>query len=106
MIPFKEAIALWEHPFGEKMVPYNVLSRKARLQPNNIFVIVCWNEDQQIIDYKSFDVGLVHVDRRWILNKEKFMQALNNKIKAVEYTNSVGKTDIQIRYPERIITHG
>lgn len=100
MISFKEAIKRWETLLGEVMIGYSALTRKACVEPDKIFVIVYWNMDNNTKDYKSFDVGLEKVNGRWVVCEEKFRLAVTEKIKAAEDSNRLGKTNIQIQYPE------
>jgi len=100
MISFKDAIKAWEKPLGEVMIGYSALTRKACADPNKIFVIVYWNKDKESNDYKSFDVGLSKVKGRWMVDENKFNRAIAEKIKAAEDSNKLGKTHIQINYPD------
>lgn len=100
MISFKEAIKAWEKPLGEIMIGYSALTRKACTTPNKIFVIVYWNKDKESNDYRSFDVGLTKVKGRWVVDENKFNMAVAEKIKAAEDSNRLGKTQIQINYPD------
>lgn len=102
MISFKEAIKEWEAPLREVMIGYSALTRKACITPNKIFVIFIWNTGKPD-SYRSFDVGLKKVKGRWMVNKDKFDTAVAEKIKATESSNRLGKTKIQIHYPERVI---
>lgn len=100
MISFKDAIKEWEAPFGEIMIGYSALTRKACDDPGKIFVIVYWDKDKESNDYKSFDVGLNKVNGRWMVDRVKFHVAVAEKLKSVEDSNILGKTKIQIRYPD------
>lgn len=100
MISFKDAIKEWEAPLGETMIGYSALTRKACADPGKIFVIVYWNKDKESNDYRSFDVGLKKVKGRWMVDRAKFNIAVAEKIKAAEDSNRLGKTNIQIKYPE------
>jgi hypothetical protein len=99
MISFKDAIKKWETPLGEVMIGYSALTRKACITPDKIFVIFFWNSDKKINEYRSFDVGLKKTKGRWTVDKIKFYDAVIIKIGAVEDSNRLGKTDIQIKYP-------
>jgi hypothetical protein len=103
MISFKNAIKEWEEPFGETMIGYSALTRKACTEPNKIFVIVYWNVDTESNNYISFDVGLKKVNGRWVVERLKFNAAMIEKIKATEDSNRLKKTKIQIQYPVWIV---
>jgi hypothetical protein len=100
MISFKDAIKEWEAPLGEMMIGYSALTRKACIDSSKIFVIVYWNEDKASNDYKAFDVGLNKVSGRWMVDRVKFYAAVVEKINAAEDSNRIGKTKIQIIYPD------
>jgi hypothetical protein len=100
MISFKDAIKEWEAPLGEMMIGYSALTRKACSDPGKIFVIVYWDEDKESNDYKAFNVGLNKMKGRWVVDRVKFRSAVAEKIKAAEDSNRIGKTKIQISYPE------
>ena len=100
MIPFKDAIKKWEEPLNEKMIGYSALTRKASINPGKIFVILYWVENKRGVQYKEFDVGLKKVDSRWVVDSNKFKMALIEKIKEVENSNRLGKTRIDIKYPD------
>jgi hypothetical protein len=99
MISFKDAIKEWEAPLGEMMIGYSALTRKACADPIKIFVIMYWNEDKESNEYKAFDVGLNKVKGRWVVDRVKFHVAIVEKIKAANDSNRIGKTKIQINYP-------
>ena len=99
MITFKNAISEWEDPFGETMIGYSALTRKACINPEKIFVIVYWDTYSGANNYKSFNVGLQKIRGRWVVDENRFRMALYEKIKAMEECNRIKKTDIRIRYP-------
>ena len=101
MISFKDAIKEWEAPLEELMIGYSALTRKACVDPSKIFVIVYWNKNKNTNEYKSFDVGLTKMKGRWVVDKTKFNAAVAEKIKAAEDSNKLGKTNIQIHYPNQ-----
>lgn len=102
-VSFKRAIYEWEYPFAELMIGYSALTRKANINPDEIFVIVYWDDEKNTECYRSFDVGLKKEMGRWVVNKNKFEKAVIEKIKAVEDTNRMGKTNIKIHYPQYYI---
>ena len=79
-IPFKNAISQWENVCDEQMIGYSALTRKACIDPTSIFVIRCVNNGKCV--FKSFDVGLEKCKGRWVVNVEKFRNAICEKIKA------------------------
>jgi hypothetical protein len=99
MISFKDAIRKWEAPLDEVMIGYSALTRKACVTPDKIFVIFFWNSDKGVNEYRSFNVDLKKVKGRWMVNETKFYNAIVEKIKAVEDSNKLGKTKLQIHYP-------
>jgi hypothetical protein len=98
MLSFKSAIQQWEYPFNEKMIGYSALTRKACNDPHNIFIIGLWDAEQKYMDVKSFNVGLEKKNSRWVVDEKMFECALAEKIEAIEYSNSIGKTNIGILY--------
>lgn len=100
MISFKHAIREWEAPLDEKMIGYSALTRKACNDPTAIFVVAYWDDEKKTMMHQSLDVGLRKRSGRWLLNKESFRDALTKKINYIEDSNTVGKTNINICYPE------
>jgi hypothetical protein len=99
MIPFKDAIKKWEEPFREIMIGYSALTRKARISPCNIFVIPYCRAGADFVEYRSFDVGLKKSRGRWVVDESMFDIAIAEKIKTMECSNMLGKTNICIDYP-------
>ena len=99
MITLKKAIKEWEDLLGETMIGYSALTRKACTVPDQIFVIAYWDKSKDLIEYKSFEVGLKKTNGRWMVDIEKFKYAVIEKINAVEYNNEIGKANVQINYP-------
>lgn len=98
MISFKEAIARWEFPLWERMIGYSALTRKACITPDRIFVIRYWNERDEE-SYRMFDVGLIKLNGRWVVDLDKFNSAMAEKIRVAEENIRKGRSDIKIRYP-------
>jgi hypothetical protein len=103
MIPFKDAIKKWEAPFKEIMIGYSALTRKARISPDSIFVISYSKAGADFVEYRSFDVGLKKSRGRWMVDEDMFDIAVAEKIKTMECSNRLGKTNICINYPEIIV---
>ena len=100
MISFKNAIKEWEAPFGETMIGYSALTTKACAYAGDIFVISYWNKEKRSIDYRSFDVGLVKIKGRWMVDEQKLRMAISEKILAARQTNRMEKTKIHINTPD------
>jgi hypothetical protein len=99
MISFKEAIKQWEEPFNETMIGYSALTRKASNAPDNVFVIA-WKDKTDKINIKNFQVGLKKYNGRWLVDEKLFRNAIYEKIKTMEISNSLGKTSVKIKYPQ------
>lgn len=99
MIPFKQAVALWEYPLNEKMKPYTSLIRKAQQAPDRVFIISYWDTGENINKFKACDVGLKRIGTKWYVDGDLFRAALTEKIYAAEHSIFL-KGEHPIRYPK------
>lgn len=97
VLSFEGAVSEWIRPCGETCLPIFPQTR-AFYYPNKIFTVVYWNEHLRTNDYKTFNVGLRCEGGGFVVDKILFNAALSEKIKLVEASNLIGKTQIQIRY--------
>ena len=89
-IKLKTAIGMWTINFQDESeittivdvyVPkkqYDRFLNRAKRHPLSVFTTM-FIDGNELISKRSFDVGLVKIQSRWLVNKDKFLIAINKK---------------------------
>lgn len=95
MISLKQAAERWSYPLRET-INYSYLHKRAQTVPEKLFVVVFWNDELKVNDYKSFDVDLRKINDELFVCEKEFNLALAKKIDFLRSDVNLGKSQIDI----------